>query len=175
VQESRALRFAYADPPYPGMASKYKGEASFAGEVDHQALLSRLQGYDGWALSTSARSLRDVLPMCPPGPRVCAWVKPIGASRRTWGMHNTWEPVIVSPGRALRPGFRDWLRAMPARGGGSTLIGRKPIRFCTWLFQCLGMLPGDTLDDLFPGSGIVARSWRELSPVVAGIRETQEA
>lgn len=96
------------------------------------------------------------------GARVCAWVKPIGVSVRTYGLHNTWEPVIVVVGRHRRPGKRDWLRAMPARGEG-TLPWRKPIAFCAWLFDLLGMLPGDTLVDLFPGTGIVSRAWAELS------------
>ncbi len=51
---------------------------------------------------------------------------------------------------------------MPARGGGD-LIGRKPLAFCAWLFEALGMLPGDELVDLFPGTGIVGRAWAELS------------
>ncbi len=152
------MRFAYADPPYPGMAWRcYRGE-----EVDHVELVARLVTYDGWALSTSARALSYVLPLCPSDARVCAWVKPIGASSRTYGLHNTWEPVIVGPGRQLRPGTRDWLSAQPARLEG-TLIGRKPTSFCAWLFELMGMLPGDSLDDLFPGTGIVARSWRVAS------------
>jgi len=158
-------RMAYADPPYPGMAAKfYKGEASFAGEVDHEALISSLTaaGYDGWALSTSSKALRDILPLCPPEARVCAWVKPIGASVRTFGIHSTWEPVIVVPGREERPGKRDWLSAQPARFGGS-LPGRKPIAFCAWLFGLLGMRAGDELVDLFPGTGIVGRAWSEAS------------
>lgn len=118
-------------------------------------------GYDGWALSTSARALRAVLPLCPERARVCPWVKPIGAAPATYGPHNTWEPLIVVGGRALRPGFRDWLSAAPARGGGS-LPGRKPIAFCAFLFQQLGMLPGDELVDLFPGTGVVSRAWAEL-------------
>ena len=92
---------------------------------------------------------------------MCAWVKPIGACPNTLGIHNTWEPVIVVPGRRERPGVRDWLSAQPARGGG-TLPGRKPVAFCAWLFRCLGMRTGDELHDLFPGTGIVGRSWREL-------------
>lgn len=157
---SRPLVFAYADPPYPGLAKRYYGDA----EVDHASLIASLEysGYAGWALSTSARALRDVLPLCPPRARVAAWVKPIGVSSRTRGMHNTWEPVVVCPGRHLRPGFRDWFSAQPARGGG-TVWGRKPIAFCAWLFRLLGMLPGDELVDLFPGSGIVSRAWEELS------------
>lgn len=159
------MRFAYADPPYPGLAARYyRNEPTYGGEVDHAALIASLEasGYDGWALSTSARALRDVLPLCPEGARVCAWVKPIGASSRTRGLHNTWEPLIVVRGRKLQPGVRDWLCAQPARWGGS-LPGRKPIAFCAWLFDCLGMLPGDTLDDLFPGTGVVGRAWAAVS------------
>lgn len=158
-------RFAYADPPYPGLSARYYGaEASYAGEVDHAALVASLTaaGYTGWALSTSSRALRDVLPLCPAGARVGSWVKPIGVSGSTYGMHSTWEPLIVVGGRRCRPGVRDWLRAQPARGGGD-LMGRKPLAFCAWLFDCLGMLPGDELVDLFPGTGIVARAWSELS------------
>jgi hypothetical protein len=159
------MRMAYADPPYPGLARRYyEQEDSYAGEVDHAELVASLTAgdYDGWALSTSASALRDVLPLCPEGARVCAWVKPIGVSSATAGMHSTWEPVIVVPGRRLPPGFRDWLRAMPARGGGE-LMGRKPLAFCAWLFRLLGLQPGDELVDLFPGTGVVGRSWREAS------------
>jgi hypothetical protein len=164
------MRMAYADPPYPGTARKYyREEPTFAGEVDHRALVASLMdgGYDGWALSTSSKALRDVLPLCPASARVCPWVKPIGVSRRTFGMHNTWEALIVVGGRQLRPGFRDWLSAHPARSGG-ILPGRKPIAFCAFLFRCLGMLPGDELADLFPGTGIIGRAWAELSTRSSG-------
>lgn len=166
VVEGSQLRFAYADPPYPGKAKEcYQHEPTYGGEVDHVSLIDRLTtAYDGWALSTGAYALRQILPLCPPTVRVCAWVKPIGASSLTRGIHNTWEPLIVAPGRRLRPGKRDWLRAMPARGGGD-LIGRKPIAFCVWLFELLGMLPGDSFDDLFPGSGIVGTTWRTIERV----------
>ena len=162
---SPGQRFAYADPPYPGLAHYYADQPTYGGEVDHGALIASLSaaGYAGWALSTSSRALRDVLPLCPPGARVCAWVKPIGVPSATYGLHSTWEPLIVVGGRKCRPGIRDWLSAMPARLGGSDLIGRKPIAFCAFLFDALGMVPGDLLDDLFPGSGIVARAWAELS------------
>lgn len=162
-------RFLVADPPYPGLARRYyRDEPSYAGEVDHRLLIARALtgGFMGWALCTSARALRDLLPLCPPEARVCAWVKPHGVSSRTHGPHNAWEPVIVVPGRLLRPGKRDWLRAQPARGGG-TLMGRKPLAFCAWLFDLLGMLPGDELVDLFPGTGIVSRAWSEISTFAA--------
>lgn len=159
---SGPLRFAYADPPYPGKALRYYAkEPSFAGEVDLEELIPRLRTFDGWALSTSAEALQDVLPLCPPGVRICPWVKPIGAPSRTRGLHNAWEPLLVWPGRKLEPGKRDWLRAQPARGGG-TLTGRKPLAFCAFLFEALGMQPGDELEDLFPGTGIVGRAWSEI-------------
>lgn len=155
---------AYADPPYPGLAKRYYGnEATFAGEVDHRALISSLlQDFpDGWALSTSMKALRNVLPLCPADAHVCPWVKPNGVPRATHGLHTTWEPLIVVGGRQRAPGMRDWLRAKPAIGGG-TLIGRKPLAFCGFLFDALGLVPGDELVDLFPGTGIVARAWANL-------------
>ena len=155
-------RLAYADPPYPGLSRKYYSDhPDYAGEVDHAELVSLLQGYDGWALSTSAKALRDVLPLCPPEARVAAWVKPNGADPRTRGPHSLWEPVIYVPARFRRPGRRDWLSAKPARGGG-TLMGRKPIAFCGWMFGLLGAAPVDELDDLFPGTGVVSRCWEQF-------------
>jgi hypothetical protein len=156
------LRFCYADPPYPGLAKRYYGkEETYAGEVDHAALISELMTYDGWALSTSARALRDILPLCPPGVHVLPWCKPNGVSSRTRGLHNAWEALIVKPGRELAPGKRDFLIAKPARGGG-TLMGRKPIAFCAFLFDAGGLLPGDTFVDKFPGTGIVGRAFASL-------------
>jgi hypothetical protein len=155
-------RLGYADPPYPGMSAKYYGdEPTFAGEVDHAELVSRMEGYDGWALSTSAKTLQYVLSLCPPGVRVAAWGKPHGVSSKTRGAHNAWEPIIYKPARLRQPGFPDWLTALPARGGG-TLPGRKPLAFCAFLFRLLGASPGDELDDLFPGTGIVGRAFAEF-------------
>jgi hypothetical protein len=39
------------------------------------------------------------------------------------------------------------------------VIGAKPAAVCRWIFTLLGAAPGDTLDDLFPGSGAVSRAW----------------
>jgi hypothetical protein len=172
--DAQTKRIAYADPPYPGRAWMYKGHPDYAGEVDHAELIASLKySYDGWALSTSADALQDLLPLCPKGVHVASWHKPLAAQATTRGMHNVWEPVIVWPARELRPGVADALRALPARGGGD-LIGRKPLKFCGWLFGLLGALPGDEFSDLFPGSGIVGRAWsayvsplqeRRVSPV----------
>lgn len=170
------LLFSYADPPYPGLARKYYGkEATYGGEVDHAELIARLErrratgDLGGWALSTSGKAgaLTFLLPLCPPDTLLCPWVKPIGVSSRTRGAHNTWEALIVVPGRRLRPGVRDWLLAQPARFGG-TLPGRKPLAFVRWLWSLLGACPGDQLEDLYPGTGVVGRAWAELSRAAAG-------
>jgi hypothetical protein len=156
-------RLAYADPPYPGLAKRYYGDQpTYAGEVDHVELVSSLQEFDGWALSTSARAVRQILPLCPLGALLCPWVKPNPAPSTTRGPHNRWEALIVVPARRLRPGFPDWLLAQPARFGGD-LPGRKPIAFVTWLFRLLGARRGDSLTDLFPGTGIVGKAWAELN------------
>ena len=39
------------------------------------------------------------------------------------------------------------------------VIGAKPAAVCRWIFDLPGAGPGDTLDDLFPGSGAVTRAW----------------
>ncbi len=158
------MRVAYADPPYPGKAWMYRAEPTYGGEVDHPALIARLVAEfpHGWALSTSARALRWLLPLCPPEVRVCPWVKPHAPAKATFGLHNCWEALLVVGGRQLPPGRADFLSALPARREG-TLPGRKPIAFCAWLFGCLGLQPGDELVDLFPGTGIVSRAWGALS------------
>lgn len=157
------MRFAYADPPYPDCAYMYKDQDSYAGEVDHEALIRDLRtSHEHWALSTSARALHRILPLCPPETRVCPWVKPIHPHVMTYGLHNTWEPLLVFGGRQRRPGKRDWLLAAPAHLGGSTLIGRKPLAFWAFLFTSIGAQAGDTFDDKFPGSGMGGRAFREM-------------
>jgi hypothetical protein len=157
-------RLAYADPPYPGLSAKYyRDEPSFGGEVDHRRLLEQLSTYDGWALSTSRRALPRVLSL---GDRadveivVCPWVKTHHPAPAR-GPSNVHEYVIVRPARRRLPGVPDALVAAAARGGGA-LPGRKPIRFVLWLFSLLGAAPNDSLDDLFPGTGIVGRCWAEF-------------
>src|SRR5208282_5223367 len=50
-------------------------------EIDHAELIERLETYDAWALSLSSTSLPEVLPLCPEGVRVGAWVKPFCSFR----------------------------------------------------------------------------------------------
>lgn len=155
-------RLCYGDPPFVGLSRRYyRDEPTFGGEVDHAALIARLATFDGWALSCSAKSLRALLPLCPPEARVAPWVKPNGVPGVNRGASNAWEAVIYVQARRRRPGFRDWLCAKPARGGG-TLMGRKPLAFCAFLFRLLGASPVDELEDLFPGSGVIGRSWSQF-------------
>lgn len=162
------LRLGYADPPYPGNSQRYYGEhPDFAGEVDHAALVAQLEREcpDGWALSTSAAALRDVLPLCPTSARVAVWVRGERHTRSA-GPQNAWEPVIYLGGRARVDAERvDVLQhvARPRLTDTRRVVGSKPAAFCYWLFDLLGAAPGDDFVDLFPGSGGVARAWSYAS------------
>lgn len=150
------MRLAYGDPPYPGRAHLYADHPDYAGEVDHVALIAKLRTYDGWALSTSAEALRDLLPLCP-NARVLAWVKHT--------VTVSWEPLIVVSARKPE-GVRDWIQCEPdsyqwREKPDSYVIGQKPAAFCKWMLAWLGAEPGDTFDDLFPGSGNVGRAWAD--------------
>jgi hypothetical protein len=154
------VRFAYADPPYPGQARRYPEKT----EVDHRELIEMLcQDFpDGWALSTSSPALRDVLAMCPGDVRVAAWVKPFAIFKPNVNPGYTWEPVIFRGGRKrdrYEPTVRDFLSCNITLKKG--LVGAKPEAFCFWLFDLLGARPEDELVDLFPGTGIVGQCWGE--------------
>ncbi|HUR25970.1 MAG TPA: hypothetical protein VM327_08170, partial [Candidatus Thermoplasmatota archaeon] len=173
------MRFAYADPPYIGKAHLYADQPTYAGEVDHRALIVSLEDrrhageLAGWALSCSTESLPFLLSLIPRA-RICTWVKPLPVQDTTTGILTRTEHVLVVGGRPTRPGIPNFLMAAPARGGGSDLIGRKPVAFSAWLFRLLGMVPGDTLEDLFPGTGQVGRSWATLAQCSATRRACQD-
>lgn len=159
---------AYGDPPYPGQAKRHYGDhPDYAGEVDHAALIAQLErDYpDGWALSTSSTALRDMLALCPPDVRIAAWVKPFASFKPGVNPAYAWEPVVWKGGRQPRnraeDTVRDWVAAPITLERGTH--GAKPDAFCFWLFALLGLDAGDTLVDLFPGSGAVSRAferWR---------------
>ncbi|MFT4299308.1 MAG: hypothetical protein QM597_06720 [Aeromicrobium sp.] len=165
VADGQPLRLAYADPPYPGKSRRYYADhPDYAGEVEHQALIESLTQFDGWALSTSAAALPEVLASCPPGVRVGAWVRGERPARSA-GPLNAWEPVIYCGGRAY-PSRVDARRvdalvhfSRPRRSDPLRVVGAKPARFCRWIFDLLGAMPGDEFVDVFPGSGGVMRAW----------------
>lgn len=176
------MRLAYADPPYPGQAKQSYGDhQDYAGEVDHAALIDRLEtNYDGWALSTSEQALRDVLHLCPgkqpgtkgrlyqsfSGVRVIIWAKG-GCPFPNEGLH-AYEPVIVRGARPPAKNLRDWIICEPEyfqwRPRPPEYVkGQKPAPVMKWIFRWLGAEASDTLEDLFPGSGGVARTWARWS------------
>jgi hypothetical protein len=177
------VRVAYADPPYPGQAKRHYGKhPDYAGEVDHAELIAMLEREfsDGWALSTSVPALEKVLALCPRGEpskkrhhggsvklgtgvRVCAWYRtggPFPPSRVMW----SWEPLIVRTPhwkqRHRHDFVPDSLYATQPRGFlGNSITGQKPLQFCHWVFDLLGLGPDDEFVDLFPGSGAVTAAW----------------
>jgi hypothetical protein len=155
------MRFAYADPPYPGLARRYYD----CDEVDHRALVAQLvENYpDGWALSTSSEALRDVWELCPQGTRLAVWVNGPRKVRARRAL-RAFEVVLVSGGRPRREAVVEDLSDVLIWGGRQhshpgALVGMKPAAFCEWMFRLLGASRGDRLDDLFPGSGAVRRAW----------------
>src|SRR4051794_38992327 len=123
------MRFAYADPPYPGQSYRHYGRAQrkrkahpdYAGEVDSEALLGQLQeGFDGWALHTHVQGLLSLAPLLPVEVRVCIWAKGWVPFHKGVGLAHAWEPVLVKPCRKRSgpegdwPVVRDWLDTMPA-------------------------------------------------------------
>jgi len=148
--------FAYADPPYIGLAHRYNCQ-----ELDHEHLVkSILPKYDAWALSCSSPTLLEVLSLCPKDVRVAAWVKPFCIYKPGVNPAYAWEPVIFWGGRkrgCRDLTVRDWVSANITVKKG--LCGAKPEEFCLWIFSLLGALPNDTFVDLFPGTGGVQLAW----------------
>lgn len=156
------MTFAYADPPYPGMAHYYPEKT----EVDHERLIARLHSNfrDGWALSTASTTLEEVLHLCrrvagPNEVRIAAWCKPFASFKPGVNPAYAWEPVIFSGGRkrdrtALT--VRDWTSCNITLRRG--LVGAKPDGFCHWLLDLLGFQDGDALIDLFPGTRSMERA-----------------
>lgn len=169
---SAPLRFAYADPPYLGMAEKTYGDRhEAAAEYDsieaHKALVERMcaEYPDGWAMSLHVPSLKRVLAICPDDARVAAWCKP-WAPFRPGSKHAqyAWGPVIFWRGREFVERchcHRDYAVIPMVLGGAKTGFGKgtKPERFTRWVIEdLLGAEKHDTIDDLFPGSGGVSRA-----------------
>lgn len=164
-----ALNLAYADPPYLGCCSLYDhyhpDGLCWDDPETHRALLGRLACYDGWAYSLTSQSLSTLAPMVPDA-RVAAWVKPFAAFKRNVRIAYTWEPVLFIPGRDRSadgaPVGRDHLSQSITMRKGFT--GAKPRAFCDWVLDLVGWTIGDTLDDLYPGTGVMgsvvkARLW----------------
>lgn len=122
------------------------------------------------SLSLSSPSLRTILPLCPDDCRVMAWVKPFAVFKPNVGLAYTWEPVIFRGGRRItrgEPTVKDHvIESITLKKG---LTGAKPVRFCAWVLSALNVKPGDSLDDIFPGTGIMATVFREVSDPLTGL------
>ena len=160
------MKIGYADPPYIGCAHLYEGHKDYAGEVDHPALVERLQSeFDGWVLHAAAtpRSVAILAPLVEKtGARWCSWVKSFAAFKANVPVAYAWEPVIIKAAR--KPDitdedivYRDWIcEPITLRRG---LTGAKPDAVCRWAFELVGARTSDTLVDLFPGTGAVTAAW----------------
>lgn len=161
-------RIAYADPPYPGLARRYyRDHPDFRGEVDHRELIRRLSRFDGWALSTSVAALPAVLALCDDrGVRVAAWFRGARPTKSAHPLH-AWEPVLYVPARSRldeRPRVDALVYvARPRTADPARVVGAKPATFARWLFELVAAVPGDTFEDLFPGSGGIVRAWRAFT------------
>ena len=157
--------FAYADPPYLGQAKRhYSKHKDYAGEVDHAELIARLdRDYDGWALSASMKSIPALARLLPPDVLTLAWVKPIAPPMGDH-RHYSWEPVFLRSVRRPRGYVKSHLTLSPPQftfrpKPESHVIGEKPEGFAHWVFDSAGLIDGDELVDLFPGSGAITRAW----------------
>lgn len=160
------MRIAYADPPYIGCADLYKGHVDYGGEVDHLALIRRLESeFDGWVLHASATqiSMATLAPLiAQTDARWMSWVKGFAAFKKNVSVAYAWEPVIVKAARkpvvSKRLVNRDWIQESITLQRG--LTGAKPEKVCHWAFEMVGARPEDELCDLFPGTGAVTKAWK---------------
>jgi hypothetical protein len=164
------LRTGYADPPYLGCCGLYEHhhpDGRCWDDVEtHARLIARLsvEFPDGWALSASSPSLVDLLPLCPRDCRISPWVKPFAVFKPNVNPAYAWEPVIWRGGRKRTreaPTVRDWHAANITLQRG--LTGAKPQSVCFWIFDLLGLEPGDEFVDVFPGTGAVSQAWQRFT------------
>ena len=181
------MKLCIADPPYLGRASEWYGEktihnsktskevvryrkadhhekAEFYDDIStHKLMVDNLiDEYDGWAIAMAHDNLRAYLPLIPKNIpiRIGIWNRPPlpGGSR----VINGYEPCIVRipEGRKSGIGFeglnpRDCVTIAREYLG---FTGSKPKAWTRWVLDMLGYDPEvDTVDDLFHGSGAVAK------------------
>ena len=167
------MKFAYADPPYLGCCGLYDhyhpDGKCWDDPLTHLNLIDKLltEYPDGWALSASSPSLRQILPFCPEDTRVAAWVKSFSTFKKGVRPAYAWEPVIFRGGRNPSNGYK---HVPPEKGGIQTtpkdfiiepitlqkgLTGAKPQKVCKWILDLLNVQLDDEVVDLFSGTGIM--------------------
>jgi hypothetical protein len=174
------VKLCIADPPYLGRAVRWYGVGGCGngkgeGQADqhaeaaiwddpqtHRDLVKKLEKeYDGWAIAMSVHSLSTYLQEVETdsrnGIRVCVWHKPSSYPSGS-RIANVWEPVLFRVPKERRSrgtgnNVNDVLTCSPQ---GIGFVGAKPNAWTRWVLDVLGYTEGDTVDDLFNGSGSVA-------------------
>ena len=174
---------AIADPPYLGRAKRWYGAggcgdgrgrnqadnhpdaAIWDNPETHQELLTELLArYDGFAIAMSVHSLSTYLDITGTdsrnGFRVCVWHKPsaiTSGSRIT----NNFEPVLIKVPDSRRGWASNAARVsdvLVANPPKVNFRGAKPALWTKWVLDLMGYTDGDTVDDLFVGSGMVGNA-----------------
>lgn len=162
------MRFAYADPPYLGLAVSFYGKRAkpYDKRRAHRKLITRLvdEFPEGWALHCQSPMLGVMLKMCPPNVRVAAWVKPFCSFKPNVNPGYGWEPIIFTGGRKHRRTdltVVDWISCSIATGKG--LRGSKPIGVAAFVLNLLNARPDDEVVDLFPGTHTMEKARAQLA------------
>jgi len=179
------VKFAIADPPYLGRAHRWYGIGGRAkgrgkGRADEhpdahlwdkpethiQLALDLIDNYDGFAIAATSHSLSTYLSVITThsenGIRIMSWIKPASlpsGSRIT----QSWEPVIIKvpkdrKGRGKGKQMVDYLICPAPRKG---FAGSKPVQWTNWVLDAMGVQQGDTVEDLYAGSGIVTHTIKQ--------------
>ena len=180
------MKLCIADPPYLGRASEWYGgrglttvarnkgagyrPADFHGDAEvwdkletHIGLVNNLiENYDGWAIAMAHDNLRDYLPAIDRKLpiRIGIWVKqPLPGAAR---VINSYEPVLlrIPEGRRSSIGKQglNTKDAVSIARQSVGFTGAKPPAWTRWVLDMLGYnQETDTVDDLFEGSGAVAK------------------
>lgn len=162
------MRFAYADPPYLGLAVSFYGKRAkpYDKRRAHRKLITRLvdEFPEGWALHCQSPMLGVMLKMCPPNVRVAAWVKPFCSFKPNVNPGYGWEPIIFTGGRKHRRTdltVVDWISCSIATGKG--LRGSKPTGVAAFVLNLLNARPDDEVVDLFPGTHTMEKARAQLA------------
>lgn len=178
------MKLVIADPPYPPFvgtgglknrasrwygtgqrslkdipADRHAGAAEWDNPARHRQLMEELMDIaDGWAIATAPDGIAAYGPL-PIGTRIMAWVKP-NATPGSHRIRNVWEPVLCFAAKGRRSNIgvgmvSDVFTANAPRG----FKGEKPEGWTHWILDALTYNPNlDTVHDMFPGSGSVARA-----------------
>ena len=185
-------RLAIADPPYLGTAARFYSDDGVgdgkgsqyesntnpdAGLWDdpqtHLELIDYMKdNFNSFAIALNTHSLgiysKRIKFGSESGFRICSWIRPNSAPTGS-RIRPSWEPVIVynsKDRRSYRSGLarpKDYLIANPPR---TKFIGQKPFEWTEWVVDLIGYTDGDTVSDLFPGSGAVTSALIELDVLI---------